>query len=137
VAAIGKGRNRAEKRYRRESGVRPRRLDESAAPSPVGTEAAASKAAVPGRWRSRVGSSVVQEAAIIEWLLDRISERLSGMADTTLRRGLSLVVERYERVLVEWSVQAPTPEQRIMLLENVNALHDRVVCQSTKEPPAK
>jgi hypothetical protein len=147
VAASAKGHDHVPKRKRRVSGVR--RREQRAALPPVAAEQPAknqtheiagksSQRAEPAAESHRppewLEPSISEDAAIIERLLEQTSYRVSCMAESTLTRGLKLLVKQYRRLLDEWQLQTPTPEQRVMLLETVEAFHDRVVEQSLREP---
>jgi hypothetical protein len=149
VAAISK-RREEEQRRKRESGVRVRRStqarhapldsDRSAAGDAPGAglpSSPAPSAADPDRSAAATDRSIREEAMAIELLLERTSERLSRMTASPLSRELGLVVERYRHSVGEWAVQPPTLVQRIILLDCVRGLHDRVVTRSAREPPRK
>jgi hypothetical protein len=130
VTAIGKKRADAQKGKRRESGLRPRN------PVEPGTDAS-SASRQPVLTPAPLDPGIRDDAARIELLLDQTSERLFRMTETPLRRELTLVVERYRRALGEWEGHALTPVQRVILLDCVKALHDRVVSRSNLGPNAR
>ena len=149
MAAIGK-RREEELRRKRESGVRVRGSTQVRRPPPVSDRSAAGDApraglpsspappaADPHRSAAATDRSIREEARAIELLLERTSERLSRMTATPLSRELGLVVERYRHAVGEWAAQPPTLVQRIILLDCVKGLHDRVVTRSAREPPGK
>jgi hypothetical protein len=157
VAAIGKHREGEQNRKRSESGVRlrARRSVQLRGSSPLASELSATSRALgsPDAPSSSAGlaneghepapsfawgdPSIHEDALHIERLLDQTGQCLSRMTQAPLRRELTLVVERYRHSVGEWAARAPTWVQRIILLDCVKALHDRVVSRTTRAPPTR
>ena len=119
MAPNAKSRDSERKRARRQSGVRERTPEQGVAQS-----------------SHPLDVSVVEDASIIERLLDDTSRRLAETPPTPLRRELYLVVERYRRALREWATLPPTRLQRDILIDCVKALHQRVASRSWRKFPA-
>jgi hypothetical protein len=108
-----------EKSARHYSGVRERTPDQGAAP----------------QCADQLNVSAVEDASTIERLLDDTSKLLAETPDTPLRRELCLVVERYRYTLGAWSNLPPTRLQRVILIDCVRALHQRVASRSWRKLP--